>query len=77
MRVNEIDTFRQTFFDKVIQEQKEKENQQKRIQQTCLHRYEMLEQYTNGYQKRICSKCEHTDIKHYRVWEGTKHCILS
>ena len=29
MRVNEIDQFRQNFFDKVIEEQKQKEIQQK------------------------------------------------
>jgi len=77
MRVNEIDEFRQQFFDKVIQEEKEKENQKKRQQQQCSHRYEIVEQYKNGYQKRICSKCDNISIKHYRVWEGTKHCIIS
>jgi hypothetical protein len=78
MRVNEIDKFRENFFDKVIKEQKEKENQLKRLQQQCPHSYsDILEQYQNGYQKRICSKCEHIAIKHLRVWEGTKHCIIS
>jgi hypothetical protein len=77
MRVNEIDTFRQNFFDKIIEEQKEKEKQQIKLQKECYHRYEILEAYPNGYQKRICSKCDHTAIKHLRVWEGTKHCILS
>jgi len=77
MRVNEIDKFRQNFFDKMIEEQKEKEIQQKHLQQQCFHQYELLEQYENGYQKKCCSKCDHSAIKHYRVWQGTKHCILS
>lgn len=77
MRVNEIDKFREQFFDKLIQEQKEKEIQQKRLQQNCSHHYQLLEQYQNGYQKKVCSKCESIAIKHYRVWEGTKHCIIS
>lgn len=77
MRVNEIDKFRQNFFDKIIEEQKEKEREIIKLQKECYHRYEILEAYPNGYQKRICSKCDHTTIKHNRVWEGTKHCILS
>lgn len=75
---NEIDDFRQQFFEKVIADEKQKEKEEKRIQAACFHLFNMhgpLMQ--NGYQERTCSKCGLTAIKRIQVWEGTKGCVIA
>ena len=71
MRVNEIDKFRQDFFDKVIADEKEKERILKEKQRKCFHTYNIMGLTgPNGYQERTCSKCGHSDIKSLRVWNS-------
>ena len=67
-----VDAFRNNFFDKLINEQKEKERQIKILQKNCFHNYVTTITNTN-YQERICSKCEHSAIKNVKVWNGTKN----
>ena len=80
MRVNEIDQFRQAFFDNIIDAEKKKEQAEKILQQNCFHLYNIIgETYDTrniGYQHRTCSKCGHSAIKRRTVWEGTKGCAL-
>ena len=74
MNVNEIDKFRNDFFEKLIKEEKAKEAAILREQTNCLHKYdEVARPSQNGYQSRTCSKCGHTAIKSTRVWQGTAH----
>jgi hypothetical protein len=71
---NEVDEFRNNFFDKLIKEEREKERSLKLAQSKCPHKYD-VEGFINenGYQQRTCSKCGHSTIKNIRVWRGTKH----
>ena len=55
----DIDSFRSQFFERVIQDERTKENQRQRQQKTCYHRYHPVELYQNGYMECICTKCEH------------------
>jgi len=74
---NDIDKFRNTFFDKLLQEEKEKEKQIQDEQEKCFHLYNIVDStLPNGYQKRTCSKCNHSDIKSRKVWQGTKGCMI-
>jgi hypothetical protein len=80
MQVNEIDKFRNDFFDKLIKEERQKEAELMRQQANCLHKYDQHGRPTaNGYQSRICSKCGHHAIKSVRVWQGTQNgsCVIS
>jgi hypothetical protein len=75
--MDEIDKFRENFFDKVIEAEKRKAQEEKRKQATCFHKYEQVEQNTQSeYQYRVCSKCGHSALKRVNVWEGTKRCII-
>jgi hypothetical protein len=80
MNINEIDKFRNNFFDKVIKDAKEKERVEKLAQKNCFHKYSVMGPITQaGYQERTCPKCEHSTIKSVRVWEGSKNgeCIIA
>lgn len=74
---NEVDKFRKKFFDDLIAEESKKERERLLKQENCFHHYS-IKGFVNekGYERRTCSKCGHSDIKHYRVWEGTKGCII-
>jgi uncharacterized UBP type Zn finger protein len=75
---NEIDDFRSQFFEKVIQDEKDKAVALQRKQKTCHHLFNIQEEVRpNGYQYRTCSKCEFTAFKKVAVWEGTKNCTIS
>lgn len=75
---NEIDDFRQQFFEKVIADQQQKDKEEKRKQAECFHLFNMIGLISpNGYQERTCSKCGLTAIKRVQVWEGTKACTIS
>jgi hypothetical protein len=75
---NEIDQFRQRFFDTVIEAEQKKIQEEKKKQAACFHLFNKLGQMNpKGYQERTCSKCGLTDIKHVKVWEGTKGCMIS
>ncbi len=82
MITNEIDKFRNDFFEMVLQQEKDKEMKEKLTQTKCFHRYDIIGMtYGNGremYQERTCSKCQHSDIRSIKVWEGTKYgkCIM-
>ena len=72
MQINEIDKFRQDFFNKVIADEKEKERTIKEKQRACFHNYNLMGLIgANGYQERTCSKCEHSVTKSIRVWQGS------
>ena len=80
MNINEIDKFRNDFFEKLIKEEKEKEVAIILAQKNCYHNYNIMSLVSaNGYQERKCCKCNHTIIKSLRIWEGTKHgtCIIA
>jgi hypothetical protein len=80
MNVNEVDKFRNDFFEKLIKEEKEKEKAKIMAQKHCFHNYNMMGIVgANGYQERSCSKCGHTALKSVRVWEGSKNgdCVIS
>ena len=80
MNINEIDKFRNNFFDKVIKDAKEKERVEKLAQKNCFHKYSVMGAITQaGYQERTCPKCGHSTIKSVRVWEGSKNgeCIIA
>jgi hypothetical protein len=71
---NEIDDFRNNFFDKLIKEEKEKEKALKHKQANCFHKYDVEGLINeNGYQQCTCSKCGHSAIKNIKVWNATKN----
>jgi len=74
---NEIDKFRENFFDTVIEIEKKKEQDDKLAQANCFHNYNLIGPiYSKSYQLRMCSKCRHSAVKRIEVWEGTKHCSI-
>ena len=73
---NEIDKFRTIFFDKVIKEEKDRENALILLQTNCFHQYNIIDNTLNEYQQRTCSKCGISSIKKIKIWEGTKTCII-
>lgn len=80
MNVNEIDKFRNDFFEKVIQAEREKEKERKLEQKNCFHNYSIMGAISiNGYQHRTCSKCDHSAVKSLRIWSAEKagSCIIS
>jgi len=78
MRTNQIDQFRETFFNNLIEEAKKQEETTKIMQSKCTHHYNMiLESYANHYQLRACNKCGHSAVRKLEVWEGTKNCVIS
>lgn len=80
MNINEIDKFRNEFFDKVLQSERDKEKARKLEQKTCFHNYNIKGVLTvTGYQERTCSKCGHTAIKSLKIWDGERNgaCVIS
>lgn len=79
--MDEINQFRQAFFDKVIESEMKKEQDERLVQTNCFHLYKIVgETYQRKritYQQRSCSKCGHTAIKRLEVWEGSKGCLIS
>ena len=74
MITNEIDEFRNNFFENLIKDEQEKERAIKLAQANCFHNYNIMGPVNgNGYQSRTCSKCGHSAFKNIRVWEGTKN----
>ena len=72
--MNDIDAFRTAFFEKIIQEENEKEAARKLKQKNCFHSYVMD---TN---QQICSKCEYVPVKqkmHNKQKLHTKECVIS
>jgi hypothetical protein len=71
---NEVDDFRNTFFDKLIKEEKEKERALKLKQSNCFHKYDvdgLINEH--GYQQKSCSKCGYSTIKNIKVWNATEN----
>jgi hypothetical protein len=80
MYKNEIDEFRNKFFDKLIKEEQEKVAALERKQANCAHKYDIVgPEDAGGYQSRKCSKCGHMAMKSLRVWRGTEkgNCNIS
>jgi hypothetical protein len=73
MNINEIDKFRNDFFDKLIREEREKVATLERKQANCAHKYDGLGRPEGGYQSRKCSKCGHTAVKSEVAWRATRH----
>ena len=83
MIVNEVDKFRQDFFDKIIKERKERERKTKLLQSNCFHKYDLIgDANEQGYQEITCSKCGHSTLKRAmntasKQVDGTKNgCII-
>lgn len=75
---NEIDEFRQLFFQNVIDTETQRQKEERRKQAACFHLFNVLGPIAaNGYQERTCSKCGLSAIKRLQVWEGTKVCTIS
>jgi hypothetical protein len=75
---NEIDEFRQRFFQNVIEVEEQRQKEEQRKQATCFHLFNIMGPIAgNGYQERTCSKCGLSAIKRLQVWEGTKGCTIS
>jgi hypothetical protein len=63
MNVNEIDKFREDFFNKLIKEEKKKERELKLKQANCFHTYSIAEtDLVLGTEYGVCSKCGHSII---------------
>lgn len=71
-----MDKFRSDFFDKIIKEENDKENELKILQRKCFHNYIVDIVYQNGYEQRTCSKCGHSSLKNAKVW-NTGTCIIA
>lgn len=64
---NPIDKFRQDFFDKVIQQEKEVAAALKRKQLNCWHKYEVHGHTlsSSGNALLVCSKCGHSSTRRF------------
>jgi hypothetical protein len=77
-KMNPVDEFRNAFFQKVIDQEKEREREEKLLQSKCFHLYNIIDEtFSNTHQQRTCSKCGHSLIKRIEVWEGSKRCIIA
>ena len=75
--MDEINRFRQNFFDTVIEIEQKKEQEEKLVQSKCFHTYTIIgNTYSGTYQHRTCSKCGHSAVRTLKVWNGTK-CVIS
>lgn len=78
--MDEINQFRQTFFDKVIETEKKKEQEERLVRANCFHVYKIIgDTYDNRditYQQRTCSKCGHSTIRRIELWGGPKRCDI-
>ena len=75
---NEIDDFRQQFFQIVIAVEEQRQKEERKKQAACFHLFNIMGPIAaNGYQERTCSKCGLSAIKRLQVWEGTKGCTIS
>jgi hypothetical protein len=65
---NPIDKFRQDFFDKVIQQEKETAAAFKRKQTNCWHKYTLHGHALSGdgVVILVCSKCGHSSTRRIR-----------
>jgi hypothetical protein len=77
--MNDVDKFRNDFFEKLIKAEKEKIRAEEQLQKNCYHNYNIMGITKNDYQERQCSKCNHKAIKSVRIWQGTKNgnCIIA
>ncbi len=78
---NEIDEFRNKVLDKIIEEEKQKEIEQKKLERDCFHVYNIIEDREPlNYDERVCSKCGHVKrrnvYKRKPVRSGNKDCII-
>ena len=75
--MEEINRFREAFFDSVIESEKKKEQEQKALQRKCFHHYSILDETYERrgimYEARTCSKCGHAVVKR----RGTASCLVS
>jgi len=65
---NEIDRFRNEYFEKIIEEEKTKEREQLLKERNCLHLYNIevspaKDLYIDGYVRLQCSKCNRTTVR--------------
>jgi len=75
---NEIDDFRQRFFQNVIDTETQRQKEEQKKQAACFHLFNVIGPIAaNGYQERTCSKCGLSAVKRLQVWEGTKVCTIS
>ena len=78
--MDEINKFRQAFFDNVIAVETQKQQEEKLLKANCFHLYNIIgDSYDNRkitYQHRTCSKCGHSAIKRREAWEGSKGCVI-
>jgi hypothetical protein len=65
--VSPIDKFRQDFFEKVIQQEKEQAAALKRKQLNCWHKYEVHGHTlsSSGTALLVCSKCGHSSTRRF------------
>jgi hypothetical protein len=82
-QINPVDKFRNDFFDRVIQEEKEKKEKEqkeelaiKRKQANCFHKYNLMNTNSSGYQSLSCSKCGYTTTKTEQIHKN-ENCVIA
>lgn len=74
-QMDDIDLFRNQFYDKLIAEEQRKEQEQALIERTCFHKYDReIPSLLEGYRRFACSKCGRTTL---RRWNTQKYPGLS
>jgi hypothetical protein len=70
--MNPIDQFRYAFYEKLVTEEKAKEQQQHLKERNCYHRYDIeVNSYLDGYRRWECSKCGRTTLRRANTLKGT------
>ena len=76
--IDKIDQIRAEFFDRLIEEGKQREQEQKRQQAICLHNYTVEGPIIREWQMRTCERCGHEAIKRITTWQrGDGKCAIS
>jgi len=70
MNVNDIDKFRNDFFEKLIKEERKKENEINLARKNCFHKYEIK----GINDERICSKCGHIILN--KAYKLNNQCTI-
>jgi hypothetical protein len=67
-----IDQIRHAFYEKIIQEERAKEQRQALLERNCMHTYHKeVPSYLDGYRRWECTKCGRTTLRRANTLKGT------
>ena len=59
MNIDRLEEFRNNFFKKLEEDRIQKEQELKRVQKNCFHKYTIITPYSSSYSIASCERCKH------------------